>query len=202
MRPLPVFLVSVIICACNTQAKKEDLTKEEPVVESAGKAEPTFNPFEKLIANLHQLDTGYAYDLVKQDTEGSYRPDGSDTLYYNPPFSILGVLKDTGDIFSIIHFEPGDDMYPVLRTFDKSGKLIDQEVIVYGNCAGWDCDFDECSEVLKITDRNTIEDVLTLILTPCDSLGNKQPHLTKKTVDRKIITIDDRGEITVEEETL
>ena len=201
MRPLSAFLVStIIICAC-TQSKKEGLATAEPVAESAGKVGSTLSGFEKLVANLKLLEIGYTYDLVNQDTEGSYSPEGSDTLYYNPPFAILGVLKDNANIFSIIHFEPGDDLYPVLRTFDRSGKQIDQKVIIYGNCAGWDCDFDECSEVFKITDRNTIEDVLTLVLTPCDSLGNKQPHLTKKTIDRKIIRIGDQGEITVEQKT-
>lgn len=193
MRPLSAFLASVIICACSTQAKKEDLSTVTPLAESSG--------FEKLLANLHPLDTGYTYDLVKQDAEGCYGPKDGDTLYYNPPFPILGVLKDTADIFSIIHFEPGDDLYPVLRTFDKNGKQIDREIIIYGHCAGWDCDFDECSEVFKISDRNTIEDVLTLVTTPCDSVGNKQPQLTKKTINRKIIRIGDQGGITVEEKT-
>ena len=66
MRLLFAFLISVIICACSKQPKEEGLTKEESVVASVDDAEATVNGFKKLIANLHQLDTGYTYDLVKQ----------------------------------------------------------------------------------------------------------------------------------------
>jgi hypothetical protein len=159
----------------------------------------TRGDFQTLVSNLKTLEIGYTYDLVKQDTEGCYAPKNSDTLFYNPPFPILGQFNN-GTIYSLIHFEPGDDMWPIIRTFDKDGESIDAQTIVFGNCAGWDCDFDECEEKFKIINSNTIESILTIVTTPCDSLENKDPNLTKKEVWKKTITVDEKGKLITKEE--
>ena len=156
--------------------------------------------FDLLVTNLKRLDVGYTYDQIKQDAENCYTPDkNADSIFYSPTVPILGVLPDNGEIFSIIHFEPGDDLYPILRTFDKNGRMIDEENIAYGYCAGWDCDFDECEEGFKIIDKTTILDILTLVTTPCDSLGNKNSSLTKKEVKQRTLTVDNSGKISVSE---
>jgi hypothetical protein len=160
----------------------------------------TESDFDLLIRNLKKLDGGYTYDQIKQDAENCYTPDkNGDSLFYTPTVPILGVLPDNGEIVSIIHFEPGDDLYPILRTFDKKGRIIDQENIAYGYCAGWDCDFDKCEEGFKIIDKNTIVDILTLVTTPCDSLENKNSSLTKKQIRQKTLTVDNYGNISVSE---
>ena len=156
--------------------------------------------FDLLVTNLKRLDVGYTYDQIKQDAENCYTPDkNADSIFYTPTVPILGVLTDNGEIFSIIHFEPGDDLYPILRTFDKKGRMIDEENIAYGYCAGWDCDFDKCEEGFKIIDKTTILDILTLVTTPCDSLGNKNSSLTKKEVKQRTLTVDNSGKISVSE---
>ena len=156
--------------------------------------------FDLLVTNLKKLDVGYTYDQIKQDAENCYTPDkNADSIFYSPTVPILGVLPDNGEIFSIIHFEPGDDLYPILRTFDKNGRMIDEENIAYGYCAGWDCDFDECEEGFKIIDKTTILGILTLVTTPCDSLGNKNSSLTKKEVKQRTLTVDNSGKISVSE---
>ena len=156
--------------------------------------------FDLLVTNLKRLDVGYTYDQIKQDAENCYTPDkNADSIFYSPTVPILGVLPDNGEIFSIIHFEPGDDLYPILRTFDKNGRMIDEENIAYGYCAGWDCDFDECEEGFKIIDKTTILGILTLVTTPCDSLGNKNSSLTKKEVKQRTLTVDNSGKISVSE---
>lgn len=184
---ITLILTSVTIWSCGTKSTTNN--KQE-----------TPNNFQVLVSNLKTLENGYIYDIVKQDTEGCYIPDkNTDSLFYNPPFPILGQITN-GTIYSLIHFEPGDDMYPVIRTFDKKGKLIDSEIIVFGNCAGWDCDFDECEEKFRIINQNTIEDIITLVTTPCDSLGKKDSKLTKKEIWKKTITVDEKGKLVTKEE--
>jgi hypothetical protein len=187
MRTLILIATLLTIWSCGTKSTTEDKKESK-------------NDFQVLVSNLKTLETGFTYDIVKQDTEGCYVPDkNSDSLFYNPPFPILGQINN-GTIYSLIHFEPGDDLYPVIRTFDKDGKQIDSETIVFGNCAGWDCEFDECDEKFKIINQNVIEDIITLVTTPCDSLGNKDPKLTKKEIWKKTITVDEKGKlITIEE---
>lgn len=184
MRPLLILiLTSWILWACGTKPTNESK-----------------NNFQVLLSNLRTLENGYTYDIVKQDAEDCYVPDkNADSIFYNPAFPILGQIT-SGTIHSLIHFEPGDDLYPVLRTFDEEGNLIDSETIVFGNCAGWDCDFDECDEKFKIINQNTIEDIITLVTTPCDNSGNKDHKLTKKEIWKKIITVDSTGKLIVKEE--
>jgi hypothetical protein len=185
MRPLLILILTTwTIWSCGTKST-DDKSR---------------NDFQVLLSNLKTLDVGYTYDLGKQDAEGCYTPDkNSDSLFYNPPFPILGQFNN-GTIYSLIHFEPGDDMWPIIRTFDKSGKLIDSGALVFGNCAGWDCDFDECEEKFKIVNSNTIESIMAIITTPCDSLGNKDSKLTTKEIWKKTTTIDENGNLTTKEE--
>jgi hypothetical protein len=184
MRTLILMLTSLTIWSCGTKSTFSDKGKSD---------------FQTFVSNLKTLEIGYTYDLVKQDAEGCYAPKNSDTLFYNPPFPILGQFNN-GTIYALIHFEPGDDMWPIIRTFDKDGKSIDGVTIVFGNCAGWDCDFDECEEKFKIINSNTIESILTIVTTPCDSLENKDPKLTKKEIWKKTITVDEKGKLITKEE--
>jgi hypothetical protein len=177
MKTLIVILISFTILSCETKSTSN---------ENQG------NNFQALVSNLKTLEVGYTYDLGKQDAEGCYGPENSDTLFYSPPFPILGQFKN-GAIYSLIHFEPGDDMWPIIRTFDKDGKSIDNATIVFGNCAGLDCDYDECEEKFKIVNASTIESVMTVVTTPCDSVENKDPKLTKKEIWKRTLTIDEKG---------
>jgi len=177
-----VILTLVAIWSCGKKTASSD-------------KEARANAFQVLVSNLKPLKNGYTYDMMRQDAEGCYLPDhNADSLFYNPPFPILGQITN-GEIYALIHFEPGDDLYPVIRTFDKEGKLIDSGTIVFGNCAGWDCDFDECEEKFRIVNQNTIEDIITLVTTPCDSLGHKDPKLTKKETWKRTITVDEKGNL-------
>jgi hypothetical protein len=186
MRTLILVLASTAIFSCGANSTTSDKVGVN-------------SEFQGLVSNLKTLEIGYTYDLVKQDAEDCYAPKDSDTLFYNPPFPILGQFNN-GRIYSVIHFEPGDDMWPMLRTFDKEGKLIDSRSLSFGNCAAGDCEFDGCDEKFKIVNQNTIEDVITSVTTPCDSLGNKDPKLTKKEIWRKTITVGENGKLTVKEE--
>lgn len=182
---LILILTSWTIWSCGTNSSTDD--------------KGTQNDFQVLISNIKALETGYTYDIVKQDTEDCYEPKNSDTLFYNPPFPILGQFNN-GTIYSVIHFEPGDDMWPIIRTFDKDGKSIDRATIVFGNCAGWDCDFDECDEKFKLINSNTIESVMTIVTTPCDSRGKKDSTLTEKEIRKKTVMVDDSGKLIINEE--
>jgi hypothetical protein len=185
MRTLILILTSLAILSCGTNSTTVSKSQSD---------------FQALVSNLRALETGYSYDLVKQDAEGSYNSNEKlDTLFYNPPRPIVGQFNN-GTIFSLIHFEPGDDLAPVIRTFDSEGKLIDNMMIPFGNCAAGDCEFDDCDEKFTLINQNTIENIITLVTTPCDSLGNKDPKQSKKEVWKRTITVDEKGKLTAEEE--
>lgn len=175
-----LILTSLIIWSCGTKSTPKERKSD----------------FQTLVSSLKTLEVGYTYDLEKQDTEDCYIPD---SLFYNPPFPILGQFNN-GIIYSLIHFEPGDDMWPIIRTFDTEGNLIDNAKIAFGYCAAGDCEFDECDEKFSIINQNTIEDIITLVTTPCDSLGNKDPKLTKKEIWKRTITVGEKGKLIAKEE--
>lgn len=191
MRYIIYILTIGTIWSCGKNSKNEQTTRE------------TKNNFELLIKNLKRLETGYTYDLVKQDDQGCYVPDkNADSLFYSPALPILGILSDNNEIFSIIHLESGEDFHPTLRTFDKWGQLIDEEFIDYSYCTGdKDCNFVDCSEVMRVINKDTIEDIVKLVTTPCDNLGNKIMEQSKSEVKTKIITIDKKGQIKASERT-
>jgi hypothetical protein len=107
--------------------------------------------FQKFAVNLRKLEVGFAYDYVKEDAEGAYIPDkNDDSLYYPVTYPIMGVLGDTTFPVAIIHFEPGDDLAPFIRTFDSNGTRIDQKYVGMGLCAAGSCEIDECEEIFKV----------------------------------------------------
>lgn len=179
----------MVLCSCSSKSYNESVSKTEQ------------NDFQKLIKKLSVLDVEFSYDLVKEDANNCYEPKGKDSLFYETFNPIVGVLKDTSGVFAVLHLEPGDDLYPVLRTFDRTGKLIDETTVSYGVCALGDCEFDSCGETLKITGARSIEDVLTYVTTFCDSLGNKIPNTTKSATKNKkqTLTIEATGQILVAE---
>jgi hypothetical protein len=68
--------------------------------------------------------------------------ESNDTLFIKTDYwdgiKCYGMLSDTSKFFSLILFFPADSYYPVLATYDKGGKLIDQtKLIVTGY--GADC---------------------------------------------------------------
>jgi hypothetical protein len=187
MRHLILYLTVILLISCNTRSSKIE------------QANDSNNQFREFVKKLPLIKSGYKYDLVKQDAEDSYIPRNSDTLFYEPYFSILGVIDDSSDIVSIIHFEPGDDIYPVLRTYNINGKKIGEEILVLGTCAGWDCDFDSCSENITLINPNTIEYKQKLTITPCDSLGIKDSSLIKNETLIRTFHIKREGTIDISE---
>ena len=65
-----------------------------------------------------------------------------------------GVLSDTSKVFSLIYFCLSDSYYPVLATYDKSGKLIDRMALIVNGCGGG-CGVAYCSET-GIIDENSV----------------------------------------------
>ena len=191
MKIFIIVLISGSMYSCG--ARSDNQANEAPETASE-------SPFQQLISNLKELEPGYTYDLVKQDAEGCYTPDkNGDSLFYNPAFPILGRISNDS-IHSIIHLEPGDDLNPVLRTFNNEGKQLDEAVIVFGYCAGESCDYDECSEKITIVDPVTIEDVVTMVITPCDEEGNKKDVPPQTDTMKMRITVNGAGRLTIQQQ--
>jgi hypothetical protein len=126
-----------------------------------------------LVKNLNLLPPGFKYDLTLQDNKGYYRANKTDTLFFPEYMSVMGYLPDTSKYYEFLYLEPGDDFYPAIKVFSKSGSLIDAKTIAYGDCAAGGCEIDSCASVIKIIDKSSIEGSILLKGTKCDSLGNK-----------------------------
>jgi hypothetical protein len=152
------------------------------------------NSFGQFLSRLPVLHSFY-YDLNKQDAENCYAPTGKDTLFFNPPLPIIGLLPDTIDNYKIVYLYPGDDHYPYLKTFSKNGQLIDDQNICYGDCAGWDCTTDSCESYVKLLSNHAIEAYIKVTSTDCDSIGKKIPSTTKTEVRKQTISVNKKGKI-------
>ena len=86
-----------------------------------------------------------------------------------------GLLSDTTDFYSLIYFVPADSYYPVLATYDKSGKLISQESLLVSGC-GSDCGLVYCSSTGVINKDLSLFCADTVKYNfHCDTLGEPVP---------------------------
>ncbi len=152
--------------------------------------------FTDLIPKLKVLRSSFTYDLIKQNADYLYKTNSSeDSIFTNYPVSIIGLLPDTLENYKILYLQPGDDLYPTLRTYNKEGKLIDDHNICYNLCAGWDCNMDSCESSIKLISENKIERYLRVVKSDCDSLGNKIQSTLKTQTFKQIIKVDKNGKI-------
>lgn len=154
---------------------------------------------ETFIDKLELLPVGYKYDLVSQDTEKCYRVVKTDSVYFSEYMWIVGYLPDTTSYYAVLYLEPGDDLYPSLRVFSKSGKTISSDAVSYADCAAGDCGVKECSSLVEITGKNSLLRSLTMSYVSCDSLGKETGEL-QEVRKKQLINIDVSGAIKFEKE--
>lgn len=155
--------------------------------------------FNLFIDKLELLPVGYKYDLVSQDTEKCYQAVKADSVYFSEYIWIVGYLPDTSRYYAVLYLEPGDDLYPSLKVFSKSGKTISSEAVSYADCAAGDCGVKECSSVVEITGKNSLIRSLTMSRVSCDSLGKETGELQELS-KKQLISTDDSGAIKFEKE--
>gem|GEM_PF-1653056 len=110
-----------------------------------------------------------------------------------------GLLADTTNFYSLIYFEQGEEIYPIICTYSKQGQLIsNQSLLVYG--CGSDCGLSYCSYAAKINKDYSIYFADTLKYDyDCDSLGNPIPNTDSTFIHSRIGKIDKSGRVNVGE---
>lgn len=129
-----------------------------------------------LVKKAGLIETPWTHDLLADKESYSYLLDieSSDSVFYGDiEGQIIGVLPDTNDYYAILFYGVGDDLYPGITTFDKSGNKIDNSTICICNCAGIVEDFDTCIDKVTINKSLQFEMYFKLVTTveSEDSIG-------------------------------
>lgn len=125
------------------------------------------------LTKIQVVPIGYRYDLILQDDENFYKTTKVDSFFFPEDISVIGLLSDTVKYYSILYLDPGDDLYPSIKVFSKSGSLIEAKPVSYVDCAAGDCGVDSCKSIIEVVGSSSIKRFMRMVTTKCDSLGNK-----------------------------
>lgn len=121
-----------------------------------------------LYKKLPKIKLPFEYTGSKYDGIGvNYSNQDLDSLIFenNIQVKIAGVFEDSTNFFGFIYFYPADEMLPILVTYDKSGKLIERNLIAH-EC-GVDCGY-TCDWMVTITEDYKIIYKLNETESPCE----------------------------------
>ncbi len=93
--------------------------------------------------------TQYSVSVTDIDAYG----DLDALVFPDLPCGIIGVNPDTSNYFGFFYLLPADNAIPALVTYDKSGKLINNELLAT-SC--WQCESD-CRSLVRIDENLNIE---------------------------------------------
>lgn len=147
-----------------------------------------------LYHKLPKIKLPFEYDVSKSNGIGQiYSNTDLDSLIFEKDIrvNIAGVIQDTTNFFGFIYFYPGDELIPILVTFDKTGELIEKSQIAK-ECAS-DCGYD-CHSTVIINKDYKIVFRLNETITKCDSVGPiDSTKIYRETVE--ISQLDNLGKI-------
>jgi hypothetical protein len=124
-----------------------------------------------LYQKLPKIKFPFEYDVSNSNGIGQiYSNQDLDSLIFEKDIrvNIAGVIQDTANFFGFIYFSPGDELIPILVTFDKTGGLIEKIQIAKG-CAS-DCGYD-CHSTVSINKDYKIVSKLNETIAECDNVG-------------------------------
>jgi len=102
----------------------------------------------------------------------TFKKSDADSLYMPLSGSLpYCTFKTNGNYFAIIYLGEADCFLPILRTFDKTGKKIDERCIAIGGC-GTGPGF-TCEEYMTLRKDYTLYTSDTITESAIDSLGNE-----------------------------
>lgn len=81
--------------------------------------------------------------------------------------SLIGVFPDTSKYFGFLLSYPGDDVYPIIMTFDKMGKRISFESDFNYGCGGSDCEY-ICNYSDFIVEKNLFYSITKSYIKACE----------------------------------
>lgn len=201
MKQLIAPFVLFVLFSCGSEPKPANdvvVTKEEqpvlPIREFIKKFRIIQPPFYYLGGNV---DNNYEKQLFE------LKKNSIDTLFYNQPYDVpvygYGMLADTSNFYSVILFHTADNLYPVLYTYSKAGKLLSEESLVARGC-GSDCGLRYCSSTAHIGKDLSIYIADTVYYEGmCDSTG-KYTAGDSTFIYSKAGSIDKSGKIKMSEE--
>ncbi|MCA0447939.1 MAG: hypothetical protein LCH54_17100 [Bacteroidetes bacterium] len=121
-----------------------------------------------LYKKLPKIKFSFEYSGSKFDEiENNYSNQNLDSLIFenNIQVKIAGVFQDSTKFFGFIYFYPADEMLPILVTYDKTGKMIERNLIAH-EC-GVDCGY-TCDWMVTITEDYKIVYKLNETIIPCN----------------------------------
>lgn len=97
-------------------------------------------------------------------------------MYSTDEIYCYGLIKDNSNFYTLIYYFSADSFYPVVITYNKSGKIISQKCLIVNGCGG-DCGLVKCSSNGILNKNYSIycADSLTYEY-HCDSLGESIPN--------------------------
>lgn len=130
------------------------------------------SPFAHFISNMDRVKLPLHYDLIAQDIENAKKPILADTQFIQEQDYIIGLLPDTIDNYKVLYLSTGDDFYPSLKVFSKTGKTLSDNLICFPECAAGDPEIDSCSSSVDIYSDSIFARLRYLPFT-LDSSSNK-----------------------------
>jgi hypothetical protein len=177
MKQLPLLLLLLVLFSCGNEPKKADIGSDNqpqeptlPIREFIKKFKLIQPPFYYLGGNVEDRYKKQLFELKQNSI---------DTLFYTERIDVpvygFGMLADTSNFYSLILVHTAENNYPVLYTWSKSGKLVNQQPLLVRGC-GSDCGLNYCSSAARIDKNFSIYIADTSRYEGmCDSAGNYIP---------------------------
>jgi hypothetical protein len=192
MKNLIIVLIFLLFYSCDSH-KVTQQTKLDPQ-----------DPFKVFLKKLKPVNLPFIFRITPEiniDLANMVKLNAADTLFaktqYPDETYCYGMLTDTSNFYSLIYFFPADNFYPVLATYTKTGKLINQEALSVNGC-GSDCRLSYCSQTGILNKDLTIFCADTVKYDFfCDSLGEKIPNSSKILISTKTGKLTNSGKLII-----
>jgi hypothetical protein len=173
MKQLIVPFILLALFSCGNEPKPANdvvvVKEEQPAL-----------PIREFIRKFRVVQTPFFYQNAQngrlQSQSFELKKNSIDTLFHSVPndAAVYGyaMLADTSSFYSLIYLHTADDLYPVLYTYSKSGKLLSEESLIVRGC-GSDCGLKYCSSTAYLKKDLSIYIADTAYYEGmCDSTGN------------------------------
>jgi hypothetical protein len=176
-----IFITIFFMLSCNTKQS----TENKLAIVSASFENNRQQDFRKFLEKFKILNLPLTINTLGLSTEKYAIISVRDSIFLRTyPDDFLfeeirayGLLPDTLNSFKVIWLKPADISFPVLTTFTKNGKRINEEVLSIGEC-GSDCCY-TCKETIRINTDLSLYCADSIRSCKCDSLGPKDETMEK-----------------------